>query len=739
MKNAICLLGLAGILLTGCQYKDIPDDASSDSLLEAPAVIRAVVEDVADTKTAIEDDVRIVWSEGDEIALFNDNSYPGRYELIEEYIGGTSAEFSLADEPESGTSIGADIAFYPYSAALACDVAENGFVVDGYKFPDTYEYARNSFASGSFPMAAVCPVGEYDFSFRNIAGVLRLSFTGSHSIRSIEICGNDDEVLSGDAVIRLFQGGQVPEVVLEEGGKTVMLDCGDDCVPLRVAPVEFNIPLPPVEFKSGFTVTVTEKGGGKMTVRTYKPNPVKRSKVLSMPSVAFKPETAVGPQVTFETVSKRFDGIDVKVMASGAPQFSGGCKLKESYVASTVVREANWKIAPRIVGDFEYEGPMTGFPSGNPGNVIPGKTYVLWVAPYAEGKNTVAAGDIITKEYTVPALVSGGSISLETSGLIVGSKSVEVSLSGEGASMIYAAFLTDDELGTVTGDAISYLLDNVIPSYGDAVSLTRTSLTSDSAVTLLAVAVDEEGRYGELLETEYRTSVLTVNEDLKLSLSLNYEGRKACIGVSSYGGDVMRYYYYVGRTSDSFWKNTLGGSVASAETFIMNNYTHYNLSDTSEKPFVDGCIIVEKPDLAVEYAAVVMAMGNDGRFSHAASLSFSPEMDLGSFVLNTDSRWLASKPEVVFGECGSDGEFYTIRWSVQPKEGMTAYSLCSHPVVMSEFSSGKMKAMRIYDKGKEVVAGKMLTELYGDESSCVYVTWCDAEGNFYEPFSVSLP
>ena len=464
-----------------------------------------------------------------------------------------------------------------------------------------------------------------------------------------------------------------------------------------------------------------------------------------MPPVAFAPSYDDVMRVEIDALSMRFDGIDIRVKVTNVAEYAGGYKLKKDFDLAKVTREANWKTATRYTGPCMFEGPLNAFPSGQEGAALAtGQTYVVWVAPYAEGVKSVKAEDIVYKEFTVPGVASGGSADVSVVSVNAQLKSLEAVLQADGASVIYSAFLMAEEYAALTSeqDKVSYLFNNASPSSGDSMTLLKTGLQPDTPMVLLAVAVDAQGRYGALLEENYKTSVPVFNEDIVISLSATIEKKEAEVNVSSVGADVARYFYFSAKTSASSWTRMLGGSRVTAEEYMAVNHDSYIISNTDDTPFVDGCILLKDLEIGAEYVVVVMAQGNDGRVSRAYMTTFTPKMDLGNFVYRTGQTadlWRASCPSVTFGTCTSESEFYIINWAVTPAEGMTAYAVCTHPNSMTGYEEPEDMAVRVYNLGKEVVPGKMELLMYGDKENMVYVVWCDENGNYYEPYSVSVP
>ena len=736
MKNKMLFL-LAIMLVAACQREEICQTRRYS----------AVTEGFETTRTSLNEDNEVLWSKDDMIAIFENNDKPSKYQITSSSAGQASAEFSLVTPAQKGSAIGAVVAVYPYGESLAVSRVSTGtYRLKELTVPAVQKYAGVSFDSGAFPMIAISETGSGRLAFKNVCGVLRLNFTGSEAVKSITVNGNDGEILSGSFVLNMDPAGLPSVTAATEAAAEVKLECGADGVMLdKTSPTSFSIVLPPVSFSKGFTVTVRSVDGAEMAIRTDKENPIRRSGVLNMPSVAFAPSYDDVMRVEIDALSMRFDGIDIRVKVTNVAEYAGGYKLKKDFDLAKVTREANWKTATRYTGPCMFEGPLNAFPSGQEGAALAtGQTYVVWVAPYAEGVKSVKAEDIVYKEFTVPGVASGGSADVSVVSVNAQLKSLEAVLQADGASVIYSAFLTADEYAALTSeqDKVSYLFTNATPSSGDSMTLLKTGLQTDTPMVLLAVAVDAQGRYGTLLEETYKTSVPVFNEDIVISLSVTNEKKEAEVKVSSVGDDVARYFYFSAKTSASSWTRMLGGSRVTAEEYMAVNHDSYIISNTDDTPFVDGCILLKDLEIGAEYVVVVMAQGNDGRVSRAYMTTFTPKMDLGNFVYRTGQTadlWRASCPSVTFGTCVSESEFYIINWAVTPAEGMTAYAVCTHPNSMTGYEEPEDMAVRVYNLGKEVVPGKMELLMYGDKENMVYVVWCDENGNYYEPYSVNVP
>ena len=107
MKNKILLLA-AVMMIAGCQREEMQQARSYS----------AVTEGFEQSRTSLDEDNRVLWSAGDEIAIFENKDVPSRYQVAESSAGQSSAEFFLIEEAQSGTAAGADVAVYPYAESL---------------------------------------------------------------------------------------------------------------------------------------------------------------------------------------------------------------------------------------------------------------------------------------------------------------------------------------------------------------------------------------------------------------------------------------------------------------------------------------------------------------------------------------------------------------------------------------------------------------------------------------------
>ena len=248
------------------------------------------------TKTALAGGNSVVWSAGDQIAVFQGASSADKYQVSEDCVGTTYGKFGIVANGEAaGEQIfDSNIAIYPYQDGLAIiPKTTTEYHVTGITIPSVQTYEENTFANGSFPMAAITDgLVDHTLSFKNLCGALKLQLKGTAKVKTIELKGNDNEPLGGDATATIYPDGSAPIIAMSSGASTsVTLDCGDGVQLNETTATDFLIAIPPTAFVKGFTVTVTDVYGAMTKLSTSKSNHVDRSYLHAMPALSVETGT----------------------------------------------------------------------------------------------------------------------------------------------------------------------------------------------------------------------------------------------------------------------------------------------------------------------------------------------------------------------------------------------------------------------------------------------------------------
>lgn len=297
MKKVYTLGLMAIIAIYGCQKTTtiVPIDVDKSE----PKVFTATILDntSAETKTILDNNGNVLWKMGDQISIFAGMNTNSRYQVTDASDGKTEA--ALEEVGGTGGSTGGNaaggarpidhnVAYYPYSAAAAINRTEP-YTIQGVNLPAEQSYVASSFASGCFPMVAICPKADNNLKFKNLLGGVKLQLKGTAAIASISITGNRDESLCGSNGTVTVPASGDPSISLPSTAtKIVTLNCGTGVQLDANTATAFIIALPPMTMDDGFTVVVTDTDGDSMEIKTTKTQTINRSKLLKMPAVTYK-------------------------------------------------------------------------------------------------------------------------------------------------------------------------------------------------------------------------------------------------------------------------------------------------------------------------------------------------------------------------------------------------------------------------------------------------------------------
>ncbi|MBO5920270.1 MAG: leucine-rich repeat protein [Bacteroidales bacterium] len=255
------------------------------------------IESMDATRTSMDENNNVLWSEEDQIIAFMKTTLGVKYQIKEQYVGTTTGGFSKinessGDDLESGQEIDHNVVLYPHSTDVWCMKNDNSSPTKSYKLnvvlPQTQYYSANSFANGAFQMVAVSSSNQ--LTFRNICGGVKLQFKGVDKIKSIKLEGIGGELISGKSTVVGYVNGEAPSITMHstKATKTVELDCGEGVQLNESSPTTFILAVPPVTFASGMKITVTDTDGMSRTLTNTASNTIKRSSLLTFPVITYK-------------------------------------------------------------------------------------------------------------------------------------------------------------------------------------------------------------------------------------------------------------------------------------------------------------------------------------------------------------------------------------------------------------------------------------------------------------------
>lgn len=282
MKKTIVFLSLATLVLAGCSVKELEN--LQDNAGMSPTFYASFDDNTeADTKTYVDEKMKLRWTKDDRLSIFVGNTYNHEYKYNGE-TGANNGSFSAVSAPGfvAGEKLGANYAVYPYNASHEMD-PQNGLSVI---LPSVQNYAENSFGLGANTMVAVTEdKNDMLLQFKNLCGYVVIKLYGSGIVTSIKLEGNNGEKISGKASVQAVYG-ELPSVTMSEDATTsIILDCVEGVTLGSTAETatEFWFCVPPVTFSKGFTITATKNDGCQMIKSTSSSKEVVRNTKNALP------------------------------------------------------------------------------------------------------------------------------------------------------------------------------------------------------------------------------------------------------------------------------------------------------------------------------------------------------------------------------------------------------------------------------------------------------------------------
>ena len=350
------LLGLMTIL-TLC-YACQKDEATS---LTKDATIHANLEENDVTRTIMDENNNILWSENDQIIAFMKSSYGLKYQVKPSFVGKSHADFSIVSSG-NGSDLSAgnewehNVVYYPYSEDIECLKSGANYELE-VNLPAEQVYVPDSFANGSMTMVAVSE--SNNITFKNVLGGIKLQLKGTQKVTSIKIEGKNNEKLSGAAIVTAYTDETKPAVTMSSNATaSVTLNCGEGVQLNESKATEFIISLPPVLFSNGFTVTITDTDAQIYIVGTDKANTILRSSILVMPAFNLKDGPQFGDNNYVEEIY--IDKASI-VMAPGTSYTF----ITDVIPADTTDKTLTWSSSNDTVVQVDQNGKITALSAGN--------------------------------------------------------------------------------------------------------------------------------------------------------------------------------------------------------------------------------------------------------------------------------------------------------------------------------------------------------------------------------------
>lgn len=347
---------------------------------------------------------------------------------------------------------------------------------------------------------------------------------------------------------------------------------------------------------------------------------------------------------------------NLKVSVRGVDRMFAGTMPKSDSALEEILYLINNDIIEPVTYGLTYDGPASAFPSeAETVSMDPGTSYISWLVPVDEDKTTYTSADVISKEFSTLPVKAGGSLALTIGEFTKGSSNLSAPVSSEGAAMIYYAWLNDNDgsrlLEADNESKMSVLLSaesfTVVKSSSGVAEL--DFIKPETTMWLFAVAVGQDGKYGEVVCKSATTKAVTFN-NLSVSVTeTSVTAKDAVFNVTVAGGEATDYIYWCGKQTDPFWlyEEFCNKSIEGAEVYMAANPDADAIQSVMRKNgnvAADGTLTITDLEVNTTYALVVLAKDADGKFSRGTLKQFNtPAADLGNMVTSNDEDWKSVK------------------------------------------------------------------------------------------------
>jgi hypothetical protein len=259
MRRFFPIVAAAALLFAGC---------AKENFVEPQVGGKTVLTAGIQTKTLMQNDAEVLWTNGD---VINVN-------------GVNSAALALT-EPSATAEFTFDAVLeHPYKAVFPASIYKDGSTVT---LPAYQTYAEGTFAQNAAPMAAYLEDGS-NLGFKNLANVVKLTVKAgadTDKIAFVEFKGNAGEQVAGDFAIDFATMALTPASTAD-ADKTVKLTVAKE---LTAEGVVMYIVVPAQNYSAGFTVKVVDVQGHYMEKCKASAVELAAGQVYELPAFEFAP------------------------------------------------------------------------------------------------------------------------------------------------------------------------------------------------------------------------------------------------------------------------------------------------------------------------------------------------------------------------------------------------------------------------------------------------------------------
>lgn len=307
--------------------------------------------------------------------------------------------------------------------------------------------------------------------------------------------------------------------------------------------------------------------------------------------------------------------------------------------------------------ETRFEGSLFEFgadpDADEPMVVLPNTEYELAILVLDNDKGVMdyTKEDVKVYKFTTGVAGTGSSVKPTFTVDDIDYSSVSVNINVENAAVTMYKFFAEDPTG-ITPEELA-ATEEVYMSTDNYMYANTWGLNAGTTVYLVAVSLDKDGNYGDVVIESYTTKTVEFTDAMTVTIgeiTCNDMGNTVYVPVTA-TGDVVEYYYLYANDGGYRWTEEYGGTKEGAESYMSSpaNYWSYT-QPVGEEGSALTLEIKYGPDQPTPNTLghiLVMAKDAEGNFSHAAYATFTPTGGL-TLIYEDEEGWEFGKPTVAY-------------------------------------------------------------------------------------------
>ena len=445
-----------------------------------------------------------------------------------------------------------------------------------------------------------------------------------------------------------------------------------------------------------------------------------------------------------------FKDATVTVTPAEGTSYFYGINTTDDYYASSILHMVN--AGMYSANDAAVNSTMSALSESDQPNVrfniTPGASYTLWyIIETSAGSYTEA--DMKTVEVTLDELTDDGTAAVTFEEPTITYNSIELPFTRpENTWRVYATYMTEAEYTSdyeSSDDAVKEFLLNSWPFNTDYPTTSDVygnfNLSPNTKGYVFVVVIDNDGKIGPLHKKEVTTT--DVPRDTTIGVELNGEvdatATSASVKLSVTGTPTTVIYYFAKKSDfENHW--SFKGDKEIVKSDMALNPNNYNYTRVPYSTLTDNTLEIIGLSFSQDYILIGSVASGDESTGYTLSADYfvteftTPDPTI---IGKDDSGYADMLPEISEPSYeASYGSTYG-KVTVTPAAGTatcyyyattTALDESDTAALVSQITSNGNSSTEEFEINRY-----MYTTVY------VYITWTDAEGNYYAPVKVEIP